>query len=392
MNWNINKIMTAVALPLIAMSGILSAAGRNQRNCEPTPPATCYPDDCCRTYCMGPENYGVNAAVRPKTCNGDWMITIAGFYWNTHQDGMEYAIETEVLQTPDDERNSLINAHYKNPDFDWNFGFKFGVGYNTTCDGWDIGVMWTRYNGDASSHDEAEADDNSTLLTLWSNFAIAGNQPTFATDIQTCWDLDLNLVDIELGREFWTSRRVSLRPHIGIRYASIRQNFNIEHKGGVWSQTSPILNNMVDLENDFKGVGIRTGLDSTWNFGCGWAVYGNFALSILYGRFHVSHDEQNRLAVAPFTKEKILETDDGFRASRLATDLSLGIQYASLFCKCQYGIMIRFGWEQHLFLDQNQMWRVVKDVDDAQPLNNIFHQRRGDLDTQGWTLTFRFDF
>ncbi|NGX37847.1 MAG: hypothetical protein K1000chlam2_01010 [Chlamydiae bacterium] len=391
MNWNINKTLTAVALPLIAVSTMLSAA-RGQKNCEPTPPAACYPDDCCRTYCMGPDNYGVNAAVRPRTCNGDWVVTIAGLYWNAHQDGMEYAVETEVIPTSQSERNSLINANYKNPDFDWNYGFKFGIGYNTTCDGWDIGVVWTNYNGKASSHDEAEEDDNRTLLTLWSNFSIDGNEPTFASDIQTCWNLKLDLVDIELGREFWNSKRVSFRPHIGIRYAALRQSFEIQHKGGTWSEETPHLNNTVDLDNDFKGTGIRFGLDSTWNFGCGWAIYGNFALSILYGRFHFDHDEQNRLAVAPFTKLKILEADDGFRVSRLATDLSLGVQYAALFCQCQYGIMIRFGWEQHLFLDQNQMWRVVKDTDDTSPLTNSFHQRRGDLDTQGWTLTFRFDF
>ncbi|NGX37846.1 MAG: hypothetical protein K1000chlam2_01009 [Chlamydiae bacterium] len=367
--------------------------GATKDNCEPASPATCYPDDCCRTYCMGPENYGVNAPVNPITCNGDWKITIAGFYWNVHQDGMEYAVETEVIPTEIDERNFLINAHYKNPDFDWNFGFKFGIGYNTTCDGWDIGVLWTRYNGKASSHDEAEEDDNRTLLTLWSNYTTSSADQTFASDIQTCWNLKLDLVDFELGREFWTSKRVSLRTHIGIRYAALRQSFEIQHKGGTWSDETPHLSNTVDLDNDFKGVGIRAGLESTWNFGCGWAVYGSFALSQIYGRFHFDHDEQNRQAVAPFTKRKILEADDGFRVSRLATDLTLGVQYASLFCKCQYGIMIRFGWEQHLFLNQNQMWRVVKNEDESQAeLSNNFHQRRGDLDTQGWTLTFRFDF
>nr|NGX47543.1 hypothetical protein [Chlamydiota bacterium] len=93
---NINKTMVAVALPLIAVSSLLPAARYNKKDCEPAPPAACNPADCCRTYCMGPENYGVNAAVRPRTCNGDWVITVAGFYWNSHQDGMEYAVESKV--------------------------------------------------------------------------------------------------------------------------------------------------------------------------------------------------------------------------------------------------------------------------------------------------------
>ena len=104
----------------------------------------------------------------------------------------------------------------------------------------------------------------------------------------------------------------------------------------------------------------------------------------------------NRAAEAPFSKEKFFETEDSFRASRFVADLILGIQWSALFCDCQYGLTVKLGWENHLFLDQNQMWRVVKtstdDTADNSILTNEFSQRRGDLDTQGWTLTFVFDF
>lgn len=389
---NTSKLMAAFGLPLIAVSSMLSAASYQKPNCEPAPPAACNPDECCRTYCLGPENYGVNAAVRPRTCNGDWVFTIAGLYWNAHQDGMEYAIRTEVSE--EDNPQFLINAKFLNPDFDWNGGFKLGVGYNTTCDGWDIGVVWTRYEGCASTHDEAERDDNQLLIPFWSNFSIFNDpiiiEPLFVTDIETKWDLDLNLVDIELGREFWNSKRLAIRPHIGLRYAKIDQKFHIQNKGGIFSiEDTPTVNDEVDLDNEFKGIGIRAGLNTVWNFGCGWAIYGETALSIVYGRFHVDHDEMTREAVVPFTKQKILETEDNFRVSRLIADLALGVQWSSLFCDCQYGFTVKLGWENHLFLDQNQMWRVPRIPTGDE---NVFQQRRGDLDTQGWTLTFVFDF
>jgi len=393
---NINKKMAAFALPLIAVSSMLSAASYSKQNCEPTPPAACNPDDCCRTYCLGPENYGVNAAVRPRTCNGDWVIGVAGLYWNAHQDGMEYAVDSKVENTPNESRTNIIDAKYLNPSFDWNWGFKAGIGYNSTCDGWDFGIVWTRYNGSASSHDEAEESDNHTLLPIWSNYGSESRAdlPIFATDIETNWDLDLDLVDLELGREFWNSKRLALRPFIGLRIARVRQSFEIEHKGGSWSDPTPTLNNTVDLDNDFKGVGIRGGLNSVWNFGCGWALYGDTALSIIYGRFHVDHDEMNRSSAAPFSKQKIFESTDTFRASRLVADLGLGIQWSSLFCDCQYGLTVKLGWENHLFLDQNQMWRVPREGDTFNSFVNLnnFVQRRGDLDTQGWTLAVIFDF
>ena len=399
--------MKGSAFLLISLS-TAQLIGANTK-CAPEPPATCYPDDCCRTYCLGPTNEGISPAVRPYTCNGDWVITAAGLYWNAHMDGMEYAVDTKVNNSNSFNRANLIDAEYKNPDFKWDFGFKFGIGYNTTCDGWDIGVVWTRYHGRASSHDEAEKDDNHTLLPLWSSFAVnPGDEPVdlpdaplFATDIETQWNLKLNLVDIELGREFWNSKRLTIRPHVGLRIVSIEQEFDIEHKGGSWTfeevdyntdlqqnGNSISQNNEVDLENDFKGVGIRAGLDTVWNFGCGWAIYGNTAFSIIYGRFHIEHDETNREAASPFTKTKILDSEESFRASRFIADLALGVQWSSLFCDCKYGFAVKLGWENHIFLDQNQLWRVNPKVE----IINIFNQRRGTLDTQGWTLTFVFDF
>ena len=347
-------------------------------------------------HCLGPKQYGVNAPVNPVTCNGDWVITASGFYWKAQQTGLEYAINTKVIDD-NSERFFLVDAEYKNPEFKWDFGFKAGLGYNTTCDGWDFGVLWTRFDGRASSHNEAEPDDNQTLLTLWSDdksVSDPGN-PLFATDIETHWKLHLNLVDIALGRKYWNSPRVALRPHIGLRIAYVKQNFEIQHLGGVKTTSTPtdVENNEVNLKNAFNGVGIRVGLDGEWNVGCGFALYGNFALSLINGRFKVDHDETNRAAVSPFSKTKVLETKDNFRATRWISDLVLGVQYSALFCDCNYGFTVSLGWEQHLFLDQNQMWRVTpRQGSISGEDNNIYNQSRGDLSTQGWTLTVVFDF
>lgn len=387
----------------------VTSAARHEKDkdysemCAPESGAICYPDDAPCSYCLGPSNSAVNPAVRPLTCNGDIVITVAGFYWNAHQDGMEYAIDNQIKNPGEEpilqdiqELNNLVDAQYENPHFKWDFGFKIGLGYNSTCDGWDIGVLWTWYRGKASSHIEADSDDNHTFVTLWSAFAPPSGSVTYATDISTYWKLQLNLVDIELGREFWVSRYLTFRPHMGLRIAFLKQDYHIENKGGSWDSIS-LLNNEVDLDNDFKGVGIRGGFDTIWNFGRGWALYGNFAAAIIYGKFHVEHDEDNRLAVAPHTKTDILDTKDSFRASRGIVDFAIGIQWSTMFCQCRYALTAMLGWEHHLFFDQNQMWRVVRigDADSLLPNNlgeNVFHQRRGDLSTQGWTLTLRFEF
>nr|NGX46196.1 hypothetical protein [Chlamydiota bacterium] len=350
----------------------------------------------------------VNPSVRPIGCDGSWLVTLEGLYWNSHQDGMEFAIDNSVfvpaaptLFLEVEQLNNLIDAEYLNPHAKWEFGFKAGLAYNSTHDGWDIGVTWTWYRGSASNHVEAEVDDNHTLLPLWSGYQISNTNIVWAREIEAHWSMRLNLADVELGREFWVSKYLSLRPHIGIRFASIDQSYTLHHKGGIW--TFPLfnsnLNNEVNMRNDFHSIGARGGFNTVWNLGRGISFFGNTALSLVYGRFRVKHDEWTREALSPHAKTRILETEDHFRASRAMTDLSLGLQWSTLFGQqCQYGFTLGLAWEHHMFFDQNQLWRVNRinpaknTVSPFEPLENAFYQRRGDLDTQGWTLTMQFEF
>lgn len=419
MKMDIKNKWPIAALSLIGLASTVSAA-RNDDRCAPEQP-NCYPDDCTRCYCLGPDNYGANAPVCPKTCDGDLWIEVSGFYWNTHQDGMEFALTNNVAAgTTDGENgftriNNLIDAEYENPDFDWNFGFKAGIGYCHPCDGWDIGILWTWYKGSASEHLDVDKEDNSVILPLWSAYASTFGGPLFATDSTADWKLELNLIDIELGRQYWVSKYLTMRPFVGVRIASIKQDYNIEYKGGTWTPVTldfenPVYNDEIKLDNDYRGAGLRGGLDTVWHLGCGWGLYGDLAFNILYGKFTFDHDETNRAAGAQpetshqldYRKAKVADAEYSFRASRAIFDLGFGLQWAGMFCDCKYGFLVSLGWEHHLFMDQNQFWRVVRIGDTAftatgtaQSNNtgeNTFHQRRGDLDTQGWTLRVKFDF
>ena len=403
---------------LLALLGVSSSmfAAQNQDRCAPEPGATCYPDDCKSCYCLGPENTLANAPVCPYTCDGDISITVAGFYWTAHQDGMEFAINNAVrndvaeASTTQEVTNSverftnLVDAEYVSPSSKWDFGFRFGLAYCNPCDGWDFGVYWTWFQPRAHKHIEAEESDCQVLLPLWSNFASTTGGTLFATDIEAKWKLDLNIIDLELGRNFWTSKYLSVRPHIGLRVAFLDQDYNLEHRGGSFGPNpTPVtliqnpVNDFVKMDNKFYGVGVRGGLNTNWHLGCGWALYGESAASIVYGRFKVRHSETLRECDGNHEKIRVLDLDDSFRASRAMLDLGLGVQWMGMICDCKYGFLISLGWEQHLFFHQNQLWRTVRIGDPILPTTqnkgeNVYHQRRGNLDTQGVTLRIKFDF
>lgn len=188
-----------------------------------------------------------------------------------------------------------------------------------------------------------------------------------------------------------------MRPHVGLRYGKIYQDFDLEHHGGSWSpRTMPQqdgFNNSVKIDNKFHGLGVRSGLDISWYLSCGFSLYSDFSASILSGRFNVDHSEDNRLVVSPHSSTKVLETESSFKASRAILDFNFGLEWSALFCDSQYIVKTRFGWEHHLFFHQNQMWRVNRAANTtAANGENIFDQRRGSLTTQGWTFSFAFGF
>lgn len=352
-------------------------------------------DSCCESHCLGPTNYGINAPTIPYTCDGDFEVTVAGLYWKAQESGLEYAISTKTPQDFADGQAQLIDGQFYAPHFDWDFGFKIGLGYNSACDGWSFSGLWTRFETDSTTRVQAE-NENVTILTLWSDEAGANTaNPLFARDIKTDWHLKLNFFDLTIGRSYWNSPKVSLQPQFGLRLSYLNQDFHIFHIGGVVTDSpSPIpdLNNEVELNNDFHAAGPLGGVAGNWHLGCGFSLYGDFAFSLNWGRFDVDHTEFNREAFSPFSKTRIMEASDSFRATRLYSDLGLGIRYFTLFSDCQYAFAASLGWEQHYIANFNQLWRVYRLRDGVAALQNIFSPSNGDLSIQGFTLKVVFDF
>lgn len=350
-----------------------------------------------------------NAPVFPLTCDGDWVLDASAIFWNAHQDGLEYAILNSVrvpIINPDpeeiDELNNLILDDQITPKGKWEFGFRFGLGYTTACDGWDLTLSWTHYTPHAFSTASTSEIDSTTLVTLWSAFAPIQGEVNYARDIETEWEVKLHLIQFELGRNYWISKRGAFRPFIGLAYAYLDQTLKLTHHGGSWSpRTTPnqaAMQNEVTLENLFEGFGVRSGTEGSFHLGCGWKLLGTLSGSILYGHFKTAHKEKNRLANSPFTETPIMENKSYFKASRAMLDLELGIAWTALFCDCAYGVEGSLSWEQHTFFHQNQLFRIVRlgDSSTTESINNSgensYGQAVGNFSTEGVTLRLSLFF
>jgi hypothetical protein len=193
------------------------------------------------------------------------------------------------------------------------------------------------------------------------------------------------MIDLELGREFFVSKFMTLRPHMGLRYVRVDQQFHVEYSGegsALYGSTYYLVRN----SNDMWGFGLRGGVDTQFGLGQGFSIYGNLAASILHSHFHVSQTEYTRdiLTSARGTR---LAVNNRKRVGRAVTDLAMGLRWDQMFDNDRYHLGVQFGWEHHMFWGQNQMWQFVNSNQPALHSNG-----NNELTTQGWTLAARFDF
>ena len=182
-------------------------------------------------------------------------------FWKSNVGSLDYAIDSRST-------SSIQHGHVKQPDFDWDWGFRLGLGYKLPHDKWDLFINYTYVHAEAHGH--AGGGSDVVFPVFATNFAAAS--PFFADSAKAHWHLNLNMADLELGRTCMVSKWLSIRPFVGVRGLVTDQDYNVSYRGGT---VAPFDEDKVHMDNDFWGVGIRMGANTLWGLGRGFSIYGN---------------------------------------------------------------------------------------------------------------------
>lgn len=319
----------------------------------------------------------INPSGKPQVRDGfDVFVTADVLLWQAHEDGLPLAIRSE----PGTGFADLGDGDVAGLDWDWSWGFRLGIGYDLMHDGWDVYLKWMRIYGHAHGHAKAEVGSDlwPTLTSPSSGRVVTMNGP-YET-LHAHWKSQLNQLDLELGREFFISRWMTLRPHFGLRSDWIRQSLHVDYERLF---DVPAWDYDIASRNKFWGIGLATGLDVQWGLGKGFSLYTDGAFAILYGFHKIDRDD------LVFDPAKVPYTDmgDSYRVSRTVSDLELGVRWDRMFDNDRFYLRLQAGWEHHVYFAQNQFPRFV----DSSALGD-FVANQGDLTFQGWTFAARFDF
>lgn len=289
-------------------------------------------------------------------------------FWQSHMGSLDYGVTSKSTTTIDD-------GHTKNPEFNWDTGFRLGLGYKLPHDKWDIFVNYTYFYSKAHGH--AGGDDRVVFPSWASNFGrVVG--PFYANSAKANWHMNLNMGDVELGRTCFAGKWLTIRPFIGVRGLVIDQDYSVEYKGGT---IAPFDEDKVHMDNDFWGVGIRAGVNTLWGLGKGFSIYGNGSAALLSGDFDVHEHEKLEHA-----DRRIMDIKRDVDNVVVTADLALGLQWDYMFSKDRYHLGVKLGWEFDLFCDQNKLFNFIGSSPGA------INFQDDDLTFQGLTVGFRFDF
>lgn len=316
----------------------------------------------------------ITPAVAPRVRDGAGLIFTADFiWWKTNISGMEYAasgvVDKGSVFVPFGK--STKRGHVNQPNFDFEPGFKIGAGLDFAYDGWDLYANYTWLNGD-TERNSISAHRGKGATTLFPIVDVFGDISLFSiAKEKSKWRQHFNVVDLELGRNFFISRRLTLRPHFGLKSAWIAEKWKLK-----FVENDPTFIDYQKRKQTLWGIGTRAGLNTVWHFSRNWGLYGDIAATALWSDFHIKAKDRERdtaLAISPTTlktKEVITEVIPVF-------ETGLGLTYMAWFDHDEYLLQVSAGWEEQVWLDFNHF---------------VDFNRTGNLSVHGLTVKVGFAF
>ena len=338
----------------------------------------------------------ITPEANPKTLGGSWnpIITADFIYWKSYQQGLAYAYNG-VPNAPSAVPPSAGHGKVFRPKFEWEPGFKVGLGNKFAHDGWDVYAEFTWLHSDA--------EDNGETTTSCCEVQCSGAKSDywFATNVcpeaimANCLDSKWNLnrfyvLDLEMGRDFYVSKYLTLRPFGGLKFSWMKQHYDVDYNNVLFvgDQGLPGIDNPLeviplasDVFLDFNqkqfGVGLRVGMDTAWYF-CKWlGVYGDLALTGLWNRFNEKRETTVVATQGTWDLEHI--RDKVFDVTGVL-EIGLGLFFDWTWHNDDYRFILSAGWETQVWFNQNNFIYLMNS------------NAPGNLSFQGFTLEAGFGF
>lgn len=250
--------------------------------------------------------------------------------WFSNQDG---------LQSP-----TVATGASPNLSSNWSSGVRVSIGGQPAH--WDTELCYTYYS--TSSNDKSNANIATILTSTPSTAGIF--------EVSEKWNLNFNRLDLHLGRKILFGPHFLLEPFFGLEGLCVSQKFDLNTNTIFLDLVTHLpATNKVDSQNktSLLGIGPQFGFKAHYNFKAGFGFYGNFEINTLWGKFQIKQDYSQKDYYSSGNPtvlvDQIKELSQG--GAIFNTDLEIGLTWKHLFQKQNLELTLKFGWEQHYYID-----------------------------------------
>ncbi|MBI3508210.1 MAG: hypothetical protein HY069_01050, partial [Chlamydiia bacterium] len=206
----------------------------------------------------------------------DFFVTGSFIYWQPTEDNLEYAVTNKNYQgtialnstAGNGALTSGITGNWVKQDFQFQPGFKVGLGMNSEHDDWDVFAeyTWLRDRSHSTTNGPITGD-----LVATRGFAVNSSGTAVANVYQTAtqtFNCNFDLLNFEMGRSCYLGRALTVRPAVGVRGTLIRQKLHT-----VYVNNNIVINSAVPGKATYQGwnhswsVGPRFSFNTNWLMG-----------------------------------------------------------------------------------------------------------------------------
>lgn len=336
----------------------------------------------------------VSAPCKSGECLSEfsWFFDVAFTYWYASEEGLRLATNG-VLDGTNSYFSIQSNTIFQ--DFGYRPGFKIGTGLISSSE-WEGRLDYTWFNrsssiksfslaGSSVSTAGTAAALSGTPVFLVDNWFMQTNNNLAAIALSSGWHLQMNLLDLTLGRPYYQGKELIVGPFGGLRATFIYQAMQInitQAAGSIVSESGQIGCN---TSSKSWGIGPVVGFNGSWLLPEGFRLKGNGLFGLIYTNFtKISHSETqaaNTFNPGPYTASY---TDYMVLLPNAGLELGIGWSRYLNDGNSHIDLSLLYGFTE--YWGQNMMRKLLDDVatGTGSAASSLF--------LQGLTASLRFDF
>jgi len=318
-----------------------------------------------------------NVSTRLHPCSRDFEPFADLIVWTARESGTPDCW-AEVFSV---EKNTTSNE-FRVINFNWDAGFRVGAGYGMDHDQWDTRAYYTRFH--TRGKDEVTAGPGSVHSSFLGGFYVDNFNGKGITgpayeQASIDWKIRFNMFDWDLGRSFWVSEELALRPFLGLKGGWIHQLIRSKWQNpDLASFPGSTFYSVAteNLKNNFWGIGPQVGLNTKWNLlsSCSqyFNLFGDFSTAVMFGHWIFGDIFNNDIG------QQVKVIFNHLNSGATMVRAFMGFGWEGSYCGLRFST--KLGYETQFWLDQLQFYSFT-----GGRWSNL-------LTLQGGTLEFSVDF